>query len=307
MRDLKNIPASVNARLQNLAKSQNKSFQELLQYYGIERFLFRLSQTRYRNLFILKGGLIFYVMNYSLRRITRDIDFRGFTENSADNLVEIIKEACSIPVSYDGLVFRDDAIRVEEIMADIDYPGYRITFDALLGSAIVPLQIDIGFSDVINPGVHEFTYPVLLKEMDAPVLKGYPPESIISEKFQAMVRLVDINSRWKDFYDIWMLSELHNFQGELLQKAISATFDQRETPVPLTIPIALTDDFARARQKQWEIFLFRNKLPQEKTESFTTIVTRLRLFLLPPVQAIIANNSFKKHWVAGTDWYGLDL
>lgn len=208
MRIVKNIPASVHSRLQNLAKSQNKPFQDILQYYGMERFLFRLSKTQYQNLFVLKGGLELYALNYSLRRATRDIDFRGFSDNSSGNLLKFIEEVCNIPVIYDGLIFKADSVHIENIMADFNYPGYEIKLEALLGSAVIPLQIDISFSDVIRPKVNDINYPVLLDGMEAPIIKGYPPESIISEKFQTMVHLADVNSRWKDYYDIWMLSEL---------------------------------------------------------------------------------------------------
>ncbi len=302
MREVKNIPASVHARLQNSAKKQNTSFQEILQYYGMERFLFRLSRTEYGTKLILKGGLIFYALDYPLRRATRDIDFRGYVDNSTDNLIKIMKQACSIDVPHDGLVFRDESIKIKEIMVDFDYPGFQITFDAFLGSAIIPLQIDVGFSDVINPAANEFTYPVLLDGMEAPIIKGYPSESIISEKFQAMVRLAEINSRWKDFYDIWMLSELQDFEGNLLQEAISATFKQRQTPIPKETPKGLTESFAEANQRNWERFLSRNKITQENIQCFNNTITRLRLFLIPLIRAIVMNEPFQMHWKAGSDW-----
>ncbi len=303
MREIKNIPASINARLQNLAKSQGKPFQEVLQYYGIERFLYRLSKTDYGNLFVLKGGLIFYALRFSLRRATRDIDFRGFTQNSAENLIKIIKSACAIQAQDDGIVCKTDSIRAEEIIVDADYRGVRISFVVLLGSAKIPMQIDVGFSDLITPEPNDIRYPVLLSEMESPSVKIYPPESIISEKFQAMVRLVDINSRWKDFYDIWMLSELNNFEGQLLQSAISATFRKRETLLPVTLPIGLTDGFAVGHQKQWETFLSRSKLMDENNKSFATVISRLRSFLLPPVHALINKENFDKKWLAASDWH----
>ncbi len=299
----KNLPASINARLQNLARSQGKPFQEVVQYYGIERFLYRLSKTDYGHLFVLKGGLIFYALGFSLRRATRDIDFRGFTQNSTENLINIVVTACNIRASNDGIVYKLDSIRAEEINIDANYRGVRISLLALLGSAKIPLRIDVGFSDLITPDPNDIRYPVLLSEMESPNIRIYPPESIISEKFQAMVRLVDINSRWKDFYDIWMLSELNNFEGQLLQSAISVTFRKRETPLPLAIPIGLTDGFADGHQKQWETFLSRSKLVDGRIKNFASVIGRLRLFLLPLVQAATKNESFDKKWVAGSDWH----
>jgi hypothetical protein len=299
---VKNIPASTHARLQNLAKNRNKPFQEILKYYGMERFLFRLSQTKYGPKLILKGGLIFYALDYPLKRATRDIDFRGYVDNSVDNLIEIIKQTCSFNFPHDGLVFRDESIKIKEKMVDFDYPGFQITFDALLGSAIIHLQIDIGFFDVINPGMNDIHYLVLLDGMEAPIIKGYPPESIISEKFQARVRLADINSRWKDFYDIWMLSELKDFEGNLLQEAISATFKQRQTPIPKETPKGLTESFAEANQRNWERFLSSNKMTRENIQSFNNTITQLRLFLILPIRAIVMNEPFQMHWRAGSDW-----
>ncbi|MEN6300418.1 MAG: nucleotidyl transferase AbiEii/AbiGii toxin family protein [Anaerolineaceae bacterium] len=303
MKEMKNIPASVHARLQNKAKNQNKLFQEILQYYGMERFLFRLSQTQYGRMFIIKGGLFFYARGYSLRRPTRDIDFCVYIENSAEDLVEIIKKAISIPATYDGLYFKNDSVHIEEIMVDADYPGYRIIFDALLGSSVIPLQIDVGFSNVIFPEAKEIKYPVLLEEMEAPVFKIYPPEMIISEKFQAMVRLADINSRWKDYYDIWMLSELQDINGEILQNAISVTCQQRKTHIPEEIPIGLSDNFATVNQRNWERFLSRNLMSQDSIQSFSEIIGRLRLFLLPPVRAIVEKKPFQLYWKAGSNWF----
>lgn len=302
MKEIKNIPASVNARLQNLARQQNKPFGEVLQYYCMERILFRLSKTDYGNSFVLKGGLVFYALGFSLRRPTRDIDFRGFTPNSVENLIEVFRTACSVSAPDDGLLFRDESIRIDEIMADADYPGVRVSIEAALGTARIPIRVDISFTDVITPEVQNLQYPVLLEGLEPPELLGYPPESIVSEKFQAMVRLVEINSRWKDFYDLWMLSELCNFEGKLLQKAILATFTQRETSIPSTIPVALTDDFAKDRQKQWLTFLTGNKMRQESIASFIAVVTQLRLFLLPPVQAINESKVFEKNWSAASGW-----
>jgi hypothetical protein len=302
VKEIKNNADSVHDRLQNLARIQNRPFAEILQYYGIERFLFRLLQTEYRHKFVLKGGLVFYALGLPLRRPTRDIDFRGFVQNSIDNLIEIIKITCSISVPNDGLVYREETIQIEETMENADYKGLRITFEALLGTARIPMRVDIGFSDVITPEIQNLIYPVLLEGMDPLMLSGYPPETIISEKFQAMVRLVEINSRWKDFYDIWMLSELMDFRGEVLQRAISATFHQRATNIPSTIP-ALTDDFARERQKQWGIFLTRNKIEQDRNKSFVVVVNQLRLFLLPVLQAIADNAVFDKNWIAGSGWF----
>lgn len=302
MTEITNVPASINARIQNLARVQNKPVQELLQYYCIERFLFRLSQTNYSKLFVLKGGLIFYALGYQLRRPTRDIDLRGFTSNSTQNLLSVIGAAFEISDNNDGLSFDKNSIRFEEISIDADYKGVRVSFEAYLGKARIPLRVDIGFSDVITPRVQTIIYPVLLIEMEAPRLQGYPLESMISEKFHAMVKLDEINSRWKDFYDIWMLSEINNFSGELLQKAIQITFDQRETPVPTSKPVGLTNEYALTHQIDWQRFIKKNKLTQDGVENFSKVIMRLNVFLLPPVVSLNNHKLFKKEWIAGLDW-----
>lgn len=268
----------------------------------MERLLFRLSKTEAGTQFVLKGGLIFYALGYQPRRPTRDIDFFGFTYFSIPHLIEIIRDACSYTLPEDGLSFESEDIQAEEIMIDADYPGIRVNFKVFLGKAAIPIQLDISFSDVITPSFGQITYPVLLDELEAPVLRSYPSESIISEKFQAMVRLAELNSRWKDFYDIWLLSESCDFDGEVLARAIEATFSQRETPLPAVVPVALTDHFASEHQQAWTAFLARNRLALESANSFGVILSRLRAFVLPPAEAAFERVSFRKNWSAGSGW-----
>jgi len=302
MREIKNIAASIHARLLNLAKDSGKPFQEILQYYAIERFLYRISQTKYCNKFVLKGGLIIYAQSYLLRRPTKDIDFRGYITNSAEDLRKIIEEMCVYPVSEDGIIFHEETIQIEATLPNAEYQGSQVTFTATLGNAKIPIQIDINFTDLITPKARNLSFPILLKEMEMPILLGYPPESIISEKFQAMIRLVDINSRWKDFYDIWLLCNQIEFQGSVLQQAISTTFRQRETQIPSSLPIALSDEFATQRQKQWQTFLTKNRLYDKEFASFGKVVEILRTFLMPPVKAIVAQTTFMKSWKPGQGW-----
>lgn len=302
MKEIKNISASIHARLQNLARARNKPFQEILQYYCIERFLYRLSKTKYSTRFILKGGLVFYSLGVSERRTTRDIDFRGYINNDKDKLLEILKSAFEISIFDDGLVFIDEGIVFEETMVDADYSGMRIHFTACLGKAKIPLQLDIGFSDVITPDAKFGDFPVLLDGMEPPHLKTYPIESIISEKFHAMVRLAEINSRWKDFYDIWLLSEIYNIDGKLLQSAIKSTFDQRETSIPEALPVAFTDVFAEENQKNWYIFIKRNNLAIKQIEDLKNVIYRLRIFLMPPIQFLLKAEIFDKKWLPRNNW-----
>jgi len=251
---------------------------------------------------VLKGGLVLYAWCFPLRRPTRDIDFRAYVKNSEENLKEIIKEVCIYFVPDDGLTFHEETIQVEVIMTSTDYKGVHVSFEATLGKTKIPVLIDLGFTDQIIPASLHLSFPVLFTGMGIHQLLGYPPEPIISEKFHAMVRLVEINSRWKDFYDIWLLCEQTNFQGSVLQEAISATFRQRETLIPSSLPVALSDEFARERQKQWQTFLAKNRLFTGNIENFIFVVERLRTFLMPPIEAIIAQRTYKKSWKAGQGW-----
>lgn len=302
MTELKNVPASINNRLQNIAKAQDVPFQKTLQYYGFERFLFRLSRSEYADKFVLKGGLIFYALGLPAGRLTKDIDLRGFTNNSFENLSRIVIDIFRIPAPYDGLLLDEETLKLEEITTDADYHGVRISFELRLGKVIIPLKMDIGFSDVITPGIVEIEYQVLLKEMKPPILKRYSFESIVAEKFHALVKLSEINSRWKDYYDIWLLSEKFDFSGKLLQQAIQSTFSKRDTLLPNSTPIGLTDEFALSRQPNWQVFLKNNRISQDGIENFTDVVSRLRNFLLPPIEIIHTQSFFSKDWIAGTDW-----
>jgi len=302
MKEVANIPASIHARLSNLAKKQGGPFNEIFQYYCIERFLFRLSQTEYQSMFVLKGGLIFHALKISQHRSTRDIDLRGFTNNSILNLTRIIRSICSVSYPQDGLVFDPDSLRFEEISMDADYNGVRIFINGSLGMAKTLLQIDIGFSDVITPEKLNIDYPVLLEGLAAPAISGYPSESIVSEKFHAIVHLGEINSRFKDFYDIWLLSEGFNFDGKILQNALSATFSQRQTPIPNNIPDGLTDEFAQRRQGEWQAYLKKNRLTRENNQEFVVVINRLQQFLLPLIRAIADGDQLEIKWIAGMGW-----
>lgn len=251
---IKNFPASIHDRLLNQARLLGKPFNELLQYYAIERFLYRLSRSRHASKFILKGALLFRIWGLSSSRSTRDIDLLGFTSNEVGNLVAIIQEICKQEVEQDGIFFDAETVTGERINEDAEYEGVRLRLSGLLGKARIHLQIDIGFSDIVTPVPGFRTYPVILS-MSAPELQSYPPETVIAEKLQAMVFLGTVNSRMKDFYDLWFLASRFEFKGEVLQEAISATFEHRNIDIPSREPVAFSEQFAREKQSQWSAFL----------------------------------------------------
>jgi predicted nucleotidyltransferase component of viral defense system len=284
VKNVSNLAASVQARLQNHARDTKRPFQELLQYYAMERFLYRLSTTPHRARFVLKGGLMLHVWDAPLARATKDLDFLGRLDNSLESLADVIHEICQADVEPDGVVFDPATVRVERIKEDADYAGVRVRLVGLLGKARVTMQIDVGFGDVITPGAVDITYPALL-HFPAPALSGYPRETVVAEKFQAMVYLRTLNSRMKDLYDVWLLASQFAFDGTMLAKAIAATFANRETTIDVA-PISFTPEFAEQTSTLAQWTAFRKKLPNtECPEMLADVVPFLAEFLLPIARA----------------------
>lgn len=282
----RNPAASVRQRLANLSRERSEEFQFLLTRYGLERLLYRLSISPYAQQFILKGAALFELWTGQPHRSTRDLDLLGYGPPSPERLQKIFSEVCTLRVDDDGLLFSPETIKAEQIKEDADYQGIRLRIECRLENARLTLQVDIGFGDAITPEPLSTTYPGLL-EFPAPVLKAYPRETVVAEKFQAMVALGIANSRMKDFYDVWTLARQFEFDGALLSSAIRATFERRQTPIPTAPPLALTADFASDQSKatQWKAFLKKGRLV-ETPPSFTEVVQLLQDFLMPPTIAI---------------------
>ena len=298
VKNISKLAASVQARLQNHARASKRPFQELLQYYAMERFLYRLSTTSHRARFVLKGALMLHVWDAPLARATKDLDFLGRLDNSLENLE---REVCAADVEPDGMVFDPATVKTERIKEDADYEGVRVRFVGLLGKARVAMQVDVGFGDIITPGAENITYPALL-DFPAPTLSGYPRETVVAEKFQAMVYLRTLNSRMKDFYDVWLLASQFAFDGEMLAKAIAATFENRETAIDVA-PIAFTPDFTEQGSTLAQWTAFRKKLPNaECPETLAEVVPLLAKFLLPIARASERGESFEGRWTAGGPW-----
>jgi predicted nucleotidyltransferase component of viral defense system len=204
---VKNVAASILDRLRNQSQKTERPFAEVLQYYAMERFLYRLSKTSYADKFILKGGLMFYVWDLPLRRPTRDIDFRGYVSSNSKTLLKIVNDVTSVSVSDDGIVIDPESISIEETQIDADYHGIRVKMTALLERSKIPLQIDIGFSDDLPSKAETIEYPGMLAGFKTARMKAYPKEAVVAEKFHAMLRHGSLNSRMKDYYDVWLISE----------------------------------------------------------------------------------------------------
>jgi len=298
--EIKNLPASIQDRLLKQARHSGRPFNELLQYYAIERFLYRLSQSKYVDQFILKGALLFRVWGLPALRPTRDIDLLGYTSNEVENLVAIVKEVCGQEVQEDGFLFDPGTVTGERIKEDADYEGVRVRFVGVLGKARVHLQIDVGFADVVSPAPLVKTYPVFLS-MPAPELRSYPPETVVAEKLQAMIYLGTFNSRMKDFYDLWVLASRFEFKGSALQEAVCQTFNHRDTDIPASEPVAFSAQFAREKQSQWMAFLKTSVIP-DAPDRLELILSCLQSFILPIFQSTLAGRKFGKKWKAGGPW-----
>ena len=295
----KNIAASIRQRLLNHAKNDSRPFNEVLQYYGMERFLYRLSLSPYSQQFILKGALMLRIWNALESRPTMDIDMLGKTRNEEDSIVTQINTILSMDVIEDGLIFNPDTIQAERITEDADYQGIRVRFTGALETAKIHMQLDIGFGDIVYPQPEESTLPTLL-DLPAPKLLAYSRESAIAEKFEAMVKLGAINSRMKDFYDIWMLSRQYSFNSAQLAEAIRLTFNQRSTKLPVEVE-AFTAPFINAKQIQWTAF--RKRLQQDHVPAeFNEVVLSVSKFLIPILHTLSNKESAPKAWIIHGQW-----
>jgi predicted nucleotidyltransferase component of viral defense system len=291
---IKNSAISIRSRLLNKAREGGRPFNEVLQYYANERLLYRLSQSRYAKKFVLKGALLFHVWDLPTLRPTRDIDLLGFTANKENVLVDIFKRVCIQEVPQDGLVFDPDSVKAERIKEDAEYEGVRLRFTGSLGKARLHIQIDVGFSDVVFPRPTVRRYRTILN-MPSPELRVYPPETVVAEKLQAMIYLGSINSRMKDFYDLWIISRKFEFKGKDLQAAIRGTFSTRDTRIPIDEPVAFSKMFIREKKTQWNAFLKTN-LIQSAPTSFDSLVNDLKPFLLPVLHSCLLDQEFNKNW-----------
>ncbi len=302
-KEVKNLSASVQDRLRNKARKSGLLAEWVYRYYADERFLYRLAQSEYQQKFVLKGGLIFIGWGIPLRRHTKDIDFRAYIRDNIEEVIKIIRDVCNQPVEPDGIEFLADSVIAEEIIEQPEYPGIRVHLWAQLGETNkIPLQLDMGFSDEIVPPATTISYPTAFSEMPAPILQGYPKEAVIAEKLHCLVDRGRINSRMKDFYDIWYIIMQCNIDGVVLQDAIMNTFMNRETSIPNDLPAGLSDDFVRGKKEDWRAFLnsFSPELPEVK--DFNYIIHTLRDFFLPVLKAISDGNTFKLKWCAGNEW-----
>ncbi len=295
------IAASVRQKLLNYSRERKEDFILVLTRYAQERLLYRLSKSEYTGDFVLKGGLMFLVWEDNPYRPTRDMDLLGYGEDSSSRMIEVFKSLCDMEFP-DGLVFDTDFVKAKEIRGQRGYNGIRIELRASLQKALIPLQIDIGFGDAVFPESETNEFPTILN-MPSPFLQTYSRYSVVAEKYEAMVKLGIANSRMKDFSDIWMMSKMFTFDGIATSEAMRATFERRNTEIPHSLPLALSNSFAddSVKKIQWLAFNKRSR-STASPGSLEELITFIRYFLMEPTMSCHSELPFNKEWLSGGPW-----
>jgi hypothetical protein len=295
---LKDVGASVQRRLFNHAKTHGESNQRILTRFAIERLLYRLGRTAAASeRYMLKGAMLFVTWPQHALRPTGDLDLLGHGNPDPDAIGQLFFEICTVDYLADGIVFDPKTISVEPTRADDIYQGIRLTLRARLGTAVIPVQVDIGFGDSVFPHPKRRAFPCLLPEMPAAALLMYPPETVIAEKFETMVRFGEATSRMKDFHDIWVTIRTFDFDLATLVQAVGGTLTRRHVVAPTGIPFALTPDFGEMPDKQsmWTGFLRRSP-PALPPPPLAIVLEDLRRFFGPVVATLTLPEGAKGTW-----------
>lgn len=292
---MKNVAASVRAKLLNLSRAEGVPLNILMEQYATGRFLYRLAESKYRERFVLKGAQLFRIWGAEKHRPTRDLDLLGYGEATEEAIQKIFSELVHMDVDpHDGLEWGE--VTAASIRDDAEYGGVRAKVNVDLAGALLGIQVDVGFGDAITPAAIEKDWHELLPFPSARLLV-YPPETVIAEKLEAAVSLGIDNSRMKDFYDLhWLLSHL-DFEGKILTEAVINTFTRRGTAIPERIPLAFTAEFSSDEQKrlQWAAFIRKGKL---SSLGLAKVVAEISNFLLPVVTQQVSGQRWTptEHW-----------
>jgi hypothetical protein len=273
--------SSIRARLLNISRKEDIPFQQILYRYFHERFIYRVSVSAYSNAFLLKGGNLLYVEQGLISRPTKDIDFlaKGITNNSAD-VKAIFIEICKIECQDDKVLFDSDSIDTMLISDQEKRSGLRVLLLASFDTVKQKIQIDIGYGDIVTPKPQTIDYPVLLDEIPVPVIKAYTTETVIAEKFQAIIELAGLNSRMKDFFDVYILLESEKYNPAILRDALIATFRNRNTDFDEN-HIIFSEDFVnnKNRNMMWKAFLKKTNLKNDL--QFSNVILKIVTTLKP--------------------------
>lgn len=274
--------ASIRARLLTRAQQRGEDYNLLLTRYAAERFLYRISISPEGDRFLLKGALLFDLWFDAPHRPTRDVDLLGIGPDDSASMMTTMRAICAIAAD-DGMEFDAGSLKIQEIRENARYGGLRTNLVGRLGTARIAVQVDVGFGDAVTPAPREATYPTLLDDLPAPVLRVYPRETVVAEKLEAIVSLGMGNSRMKDYYDITALAREGMMGADTLVGAIVASFERRHTEMPADLPIGLSDEFAQDATKnaQWRAFVERNRL---QAPPLGDVLMELRTFLEQPIE-----------------------
>lgn len=254
---IKNHGRSVKTRLLNLMKSSGYKYMYLLSRYFNERLLYRVSVSSYRDNFMLKGGTLLYALNGLQTRPTIDIDFLAHRiSRDRVHLEKVFREILSIECEEDGVSFDVDRLRSEPITIEKQYPGTRFFVNALMDTIVFPMSMDIGFGDVVTPSPVSVDFPLLLPDVPSINIQAYSLETVVAEKFHAMLVRDVSNSRMKDFFDCYQILTSKGIDNEMLYEAIRATFDNRELVYNANLQL-FGEGFCadEVRLKRWKVFL----------------------------------------------------
>jgi len=297
-----NLSASVNQRLLNLRDSRREDFQIILNRFGLERFLYRISKSSFADLFVLKGAFSFELWGRQFYRPTRDIDFLAFFEPSPEKIRRVFMEICRQQVEPDGLIFASDSVSVRPIRGQNDFGGFRVRLTGYLEQIRIGLQFDVSFGKQIEPKPERIKFPTILT-FPAPFIFLYPKDLTVADKFHSMCKLGMLNSRIKDYYDLHQISRFCSFNGIDLEKGIKTIFDQEGSAIPSGIPDALSDIFGQMPEKRtlWRQFLSRigrNAFPHDLRQ----VIEIIREFILPVARSVAEKKRIYSDWPAGGPW-----
>ena len=292
-----NIAHSVRQRLLNISNHKAVDYNIILIWYALERLLYRLSRSKHSGHFVLKGAMLFTVWSGRTFRPTKDIDFLGYGDSSPEYLKEVFTDILQVDGDWDdGLVFVTDSLNIQPIREEQEYGGQRISVNALLGTARIRLQIDVGFGDAVTPLPEKVQFPTML-EMPAPEILTYNKETVIAEKFHAINILGLTSSRMKDYYDLWILARQYDFDGSLLMQAVKATFERRKTPLPHELPLGMTEEFYKDEiiLSRWNSFIKKTELVIVE-KRLDTVINSLQVFFSDIIMAFARHKDFTYIW-----------
>lgn len=297
-----NVPASIRDRLFRQSLAAQEPFQQVLERFATDRLLYRMSASRHRDSFVVKGAFLLTAWGGNMYRPSRDLDFQGYGDNALEHVRRVFQEVARFPAPTDGLLFDADAIVIERILEEEEYQGVRLRIPVHLADAKIVVRVDVGFGDVISPAPLEITFPAMLYQPPAH-MRGYPPETVIAQKFHAMVKLERRNGRMRDFRDVWSLARNRAFVCGTLATAIRDTFARRGTDLPTGMPLPLSDAFAGDAGviERWEAY--RNLATDVETlPPILDLVAAMRGFLMHPLACIQDAGLSEERWEAGGPW-----